>query len=449
MRQSKSKSNQSGQASFVLVLIIGLVSIMSVLASSSISVTNVQIEDIISLSNKALYAAWSGTDEIMYRLRSHQDFGTGYSVNLTMANGATVSASVTGDSNQKIVRSSGYFNGVIKNLEVTVASSSGKASFVFAAQSGEGGFELEGNTTVTGTNGSSGNVYSNGSILGKSASSGNAGSKILGSVWAVGSIGGLTSPNSGGVYVLNNAWANTMTACSIGGSVKASSPPSNCPYSGSFTYSAPPTPNTLSSVDATYWKDRAQAGGIWNGDCNIGSSDGSDCTGGSFILGDKKIVGKLSVSSGINITLSGPIWVKGDIDLSSNNRLTTSDSVGKNSIMIIASDSDNPSVKGKILISSNIQFVRNAQGAGPIFISENTSFDCSAPAIDVSGNTSTVVFVAVEGCINVGSGSILNGVLGKKIHIKNNSTIQYDPSLARAIVVPSSGGWKVVNIREY
>jgi len=49
----------------------------------------------------------------------------------------------------------------------------------------------------------------------------------------------------------------------------------------------------------------------------------------------------------------------------------------------------------------------------------------------------------------VGSNSQINGILGKKIHIKNNSTIKDDPSLARAIVVPDSGGWNVVNIREY
>ena len=118
--------------------------------------------------------------------------------------------------------------------------------------------------------------------------------------------------------------------------------------------------------------------------------------------------------------------------------------------MIVASDPDNPTIKGRVVTSSNVQFNRNSQGAGIIFISENQSLDCAnLPAIDMTSNTATVVFVAIDGCINVGSNSKINGILGKKIHIKNNSTIQYDPSLARAIVVPDSGGWNVVNIREY
>ncbi len=439
-----------GEASLVLVLILGLVSILSVLASSSISVSNVQIEDTITLSSQAWYAAWSGVDELMYRLRAHQEFGDSFTVDLSLPNGATVSATITGDDNERVVRSSGLINGVIKNLEVTVASSSSKASFVFAAQSGEGGFELEGNATVTGNNGTPGNVYSNGSVLGLKASTGVAGSRILGSVWAVGSIGGLSSPDSGGVYIQKNAWANTMTACLIDGNVRASAPPTNCPYSGSFAFSSPPAKANLASVDATYWKNKALEGGVWNGDCNIGEADGTDCANGTFTIGSKEIIGDLNVPSGVNLTVTGPLWVKGDINISQNNILFTSEETGKNSIMVVASDPDNPVVKGRVVTSSNVEFRRNSQGSGIIFISENKGDDCATlPAIDMTSNTATVVFVAIDGCINVGSNSNINGILGKKIHIKNNSTISYDPSLARAIVVPDSGGWNVVNIREY
>ncbi|HCQ31191.1 TPA: hypothetical protein DIU27_02275 [Candidatus Collierbacteria bacterium] len=444
------RNDNSGQASLVLVLVLGLVSMMSVLASSSLSVSNVQIENTISESNRAWYAAWSGIDEIMYRLRSHQDFENNYTVGLTLSNGATASATVTGDSNQKIVRSSGFDNGIIKNLEVTIASSSSKASFIFAAQAGEGGFELEGNTIVTGNNGAPGNVYSNGPVLGIKANSGVSGSKILGSVWAVGTIGGLSSPNSGGVYIQKNAWANTLTACLIDGTVRASVPPTNCPYSGGLEISDPPSPATLASVDASYWKNKALEGGVWNGDCNIASTDGTDCSGGTRVIGTIQILGDLNVPSGVNLTITGPLWVKGDIFISQNNVLTTSEVVGKNSIMVVVSDPDNPNLKGRMVTSSNVQFNRNSQGAGIIFISENKSMDCATlPAIDMTSNTATVVFVAIDGCINVGSNSQINGILGKKIHVKNNSTIRYDPSLARAIVVPDSGGWNVVNIREY
>lgn len=439
-----------GQASFVLVLILGLVAMGVVLASGSQSVNNAIIEDTIATANKAWYAAWSGVDEIMYRLRSTQDVGSNYQVSLSLPNGATVSATVTGDNNSKVLKSVGYANGIIKRLEVDIASSSSKASFLFAVHAGQGGFELEGNASVTGKNNAPGNVYSNGSVLGVKASSGNAGSRIMGSVWANGIIGGLSSPDVGGVYIQKDAWANTLNSCLIGGNAKATSPPTNCPFGGSFTTTNPPAPVSLSSVDVNFWKNKAQSGGVWNGDCNLGAGNGTDCTNGSNVLGNIKIVGNLSVPSSQNVTINGPVWVKGDINISQNNVFSTAEAIGKNSTVIVASDPDNLLAKGRIITSSNVQFNRNSLGAGLIFVSENQGIDCAnSPAIDITSNTATVLFVDLDGCINIGSNSLISGVLGKKIHIKNNSTVQYDPSLAKAIVATGSGGWAVVNIKEY
>lgn len=443
-------SSTKGQASIVMVLLLGLVAVGSALASSSISVNNVQIENTILMTNKAWYAAWAGVDELMIRLRSRQNFGALYSVSLTLPGGATVSASISGDNTQKTIEASGYSGEVIKRLEVKVASSSSKASFVFAAQSGEGGFELEGNTSVTGADGSDGNVYSNGAVLGIKANSGVSGSKILGSVWAVSSIGGLNELDDGGVYIKRNAYANALRACLIGGNVKAPMPPSDCPYSGIYTIASAPAAVPLASVDSNYWKDKALAGGTWSGNCDVGGGGGTDCTSGTLKLGDRQILGDLNVPSGTNLTLTGPVWVKGDINISQNNTLFTDESVGKNSVVVVASEPGNPNVKGRIITSSNVQFNRNTQGAGLIFISENLGDNCSSsPAVDITSNTATVVFVATSGCINIGSNSVISGVLGKKVHLKNNSSVVYDPSLAQAIVAPESGGWSVISISEY
>ena len=144
------RKHSSGQASLVLVLLVGLVAMVITLSSGSLSVSNVQIEETIHSADAAWYAAWSGVDEMMYRLRSKQDFGPSFDLSLSLSNGATVSATITGDTTQKTVRSEGFLDGVSKRLEVKVASSSSKASFIFAAQSGEGGFELEGGTLVVG-----------------------------------------------------------------------------------------------------------------------------------------------------------------------------------------------------------------------------------------------------------------------------------------------------------
>ncbi len=447
----KHKNTITAQASIVLVLLLGLAATFVVIAASSMGVGNVQIESYTAASDQAWYAAQSGIDEVMFRLRSKQDFGSSYTATLTLQSGATVSATITGDSNAKIATATGFYQNTSRRLEVSVASSSSKASFIFAAQSGDGGFELEGNTLVTGKNGESGNVYSNGNVLGAKANAGNAGSRIFGSVWATGYIGGLSAPTTEGPYIQKTAKANALSGCLVGGDVYAPAPPGvKCTYSGTYHLASAPAPVPLASVDAAYWKDQAATGASWTGDCTVLGSGGSDCTAGTAKLGDIKINGNLSVPGGSDFTLTGPVWVVGDIDISQNNQLYTDESAGKDSVVIIASDPSNPAVKGRITTSSNVTFNRNSQGAGLIFISENTGIDCSSsPAISVTSNTATVVFVSQEGCINISSNSVISGVLGRKIHIKNNSTLLYDPSLAQAIVGSDTTGWAVTKIREY
>jgi len=202
-------------------------------------------------------------------------------------------------------------------------------------------------------------------------------------------------------------------------------------------------------VDAQYWKQKALSGGVWSGKCVVLSDDGLDCTEGTGRLGNRQILGDLFVPSGINLTVDGPVWIKGDIEISQNNILYTAESAGSDSIVVVASDPDSPLAKGRIVTSSNVQYNRNSFGAGLIFISENKGDVCEAnPAIDMTSNTATVVFVAVDGCINIGSNSVISGVLGKKVHVRNNSTISYDPNLARAILGDTGEGWSVVNITE-
>src|SRR3989344_52542 len=441
------KRNNFGQASLVMILLIGMVAITSAIASSSLSVANIQIEETIHASDQAWYAAWAGVDEVMLRLRARQDFGPSYSLELAIGGNATVSAEVGGDSNQKTIRATGYAAGIIKNLEVVVSPSSSKASFTFALQAGVGGISLEGQTVVRGSNNTSGNIYSNGAIRGKSISSGNSGSRILGSVWAVDYIGGLDSPSSGGGYVQKDAWASSLTACWVGEDVMAPQPPSNCPYSGTFSLAAGPPATPLGSVDANYWKNQAQGASIWNGDCVV---DGSslDCTSGSNYLGGIKIVGNLTVPSGTNLTFTGPVWITKDFTIDSNNDFYTAETVGGNSIVVVVSSPDNPAGQGRIVTSSNVEFFRNSFGAGLVFISENSFDQCSNPSIKTSSNTATVVFVALNGCVYVNSNSILSGILAKEIFVENNATIEFDPSMARAIVEPGSGGWAVVSIKE-
>ena len=224
-----------GQAVLIVVFGLGMMAVLSALVFAFFGSKTVMRQTSLIESSKAYYAAQSGIEELMIRLRSHHNFGNEWGMAYQLDNGAVVYATISGDLNTKTATATGIFKDFTRRLEVEVASSSSKASFLFAVQSGVGGFELEKNTEIRGTLGRPGNVYSNGNILGESLSSGTTGAKVLGDVWAVGKISGLTGDTSGGVYISGNAVANQLLRCAVEGDVEAPvAPTSGCSYGGEY-----------------------------------------------------------------------------------------------------------------------------------------------------------------------------------------------------------------------
>lgn len=440
-----------GQAALAMVFGIGMMGVVAALAFSGFGPKNLSRAENINDSAKAYYAAQSGIEELMLRLRSYHNFGDLWSMSGSLTNGSVYYATISGDLNNKIATATGIFAGFTRRLEVKVASSSSKASFLFAVQSGEGGFELEKQTEIRGMNGLPGNVYSNGDLLGESLSSGNTGSKVKGSAWAVGKISGISSDTSGGVYISADAAANQLLLCRVDGNVVAPvEPGTGCSYGGSLTIGERPIAMPMEAIDIAFWKQQAGQAAEWIGDCIVDSGGGpADCSGIGKKLGPVKIVGNLTINSNTTVTLSGPIWVEGDVEISSNVSIIVDENLGAEGVVVVVDYPSNPLARGKIVTESNVGFSQTSKGGPAVFVSTNTSDDCAiSPAILVSSNTATVVFSAPEGCINFKSNSFVRGVLAKKIHLSNNSAIEYDPRLASVILRTGLGGWAVTDFRE-
>ena len=436
---------RKGQASLVMILLIGLVAITSAIASGSLSATNVQIEETIHTSDQAWYAAWAGVDELMLRLRAGQNFGASFGLNLTLPNNATASAVISGDNNQKTVKSTGFAGGFIKNIQITVVPSSKRGQFAFGILAGQGGLEIANSSTVNGASGRPGNVYSNGDVRGDNSNE----NKIFGNAWVTGSIRGLTSPTTGGVYIQKNASANSLTKCVVGGDVLAPQPPTNCPFSGTYQIAPAPSAVSLPDFDIAYWKNKAEVTQIWNGNCVVLSGTGTDCTNGTGKLGYIKILGDVTIPQDKTLTLTGSIWIKGNLITQNAVTFKADESLGTTPAIIIASDPDNPTLKGKITVVDNVHFVRNSLKSAFVLISERQTDSCSDPAISDIDNTTDVAYVALNGCVYAANNAFLIGVVGKKVHIEDNTSITFDPSMARAAVDTTIPGWAVTNVKEY
>lgn len=458
---------QRGFAAIVLVMIIGLVGLylsLSLISSGSAESFGGRGK---VLSSNAFYVAQSGVEDAFRRIGYDPDYGNGSEKNFILTNpdGSEAEVSVLGDDENRTIKSIGTSGRFVRRIETQIFLSEVVPGFLYAIQAGAGGYEQDGNSTVQALSGD-GNVYSNGNIKGKNSGSGScttgSPSLIKGSVWAVKNIEKLTPGD--GICVQKNASADNLNYCRVLGTQKGPNTPlGSCP-GASYVSEPAPTPIPLPDMNIEALKDYLEGQTTFEGNCIAdGSTSLSNCAGVQNELGNIIINGNLTINTpvGVRMNFNGPVWVKGTITFNSNTSigLTTSTTLSQ----IVVSDK-------QILSNSNVTFCTNSAScvggtAYLLFIStfpkENIPTPtptpdpppegCLVSAITIYSNSNSVLFYAPDGCVNIAANSTFQGaVLGEKIVVNSNSTINYDPNLAAAIFgLSESGGWQTKSFKEF
>jgi len=268
---------------------------------------------------------------------------------------------------------------------------------------------------------------------------------------------GITLINS--VVVIGDAQANTITNSKICGdayyqSIDSSSlnfvnTPTNptCPdpltsgtaYPGSPDPSLSNMPISQSNIDD--WKTDAAAGGQITGDYTV-TSDVS--------LGPVEITGDLLMTAtNRTLTVTGTIYVHGNIDLDNGSTIKCDSSYGINSCGIVAD--------GWIHTANNGTF--SGSGDPASFLLLLTTSQCkgvSAPncghhdsAVDLHNNATGVIFYAADGMINLHNGVNVTEATAYKLRIDNTATVTYNQGLANASFSSGpSAGWIISEWKE-
>jgi hypothetical protein len=197
------------------------------------------------------------------------------------------------------------------------------------------------------------------------------------------------------------------------------------------TSQSPPSPVALpiSTAQIDAWKAEALAGGTTNGTLTIPASQS---------LGPRKIVGDLNVDNGKILTVTGTLWVTGNITLSNNAIVRLASSYGTSSGVIIAD--------GTINLSNNSVF----QGSGSstsYVLSISTS---NGTGFNISNNAGAVVVYVPYGTIYVSNNGGASQLTGETIQLSNNATISYNANIANLSVSSGSGGgaWSIATWKE-
>ncbi len=446
--------NQKGQAAIMIVFVLGMVAIL-------IGLSQVKLGTLESFrgrgtagSLQAYYAANSGIEDAIHRIENGSSVTSPLTVN---GNPVTITVTNTGidTKNVKSVAKNGKY---IRRIEANIKNTSVNPGFVYAIHAGANGFELENNTKITGKGNTDGNVFSNGYIKGLSSDHNNNGQKdcktsaswISGQTTALGEISDLSGSNgnNSGVCITKDTIATSFLNCYIKGNPSGpNSLAAKCTANGSYTVAPSPTPVPLPAISVT------PPSNTFAGDCIADlSGDPTDCTNGNDHMGNITIDGNLTIniSNGKTLYFSGPVYVKKNLTITANSVMSV-DPAGTSGQIIY--------VLGKINSASNVVF-GSSGNLYLLFVSEYLPSPLPADlcgsnganaAITLSQNTNSVLFYGKKACVYVTSNSTFHGaILGEKIHVSTNSTVEFDPNLKNAIFsTAAGGGWQVTSFKEF
>lgn len=422
-----------GQVLFIATMILALASAYIVTMVGK-SVHSTRINKVINDQSQALWIAEAGTQKAVWCLNQTVGtncggtYGASYVGETGVSlNGGSFTTTVAGTSSPKTITSVATSAGG-KTKRVVVQASTApqtvtQSGFDFALQVTGGGVTLDNNAQVNnGPLHSGANVIcDNGAMMEKDVFVSLAGGKIdnCGNIRDAHADKVLNSQVNRDAYYKNDP--ADIAGTTVGGTKYPSSPT--------------PEPETLPPLDLDFWHTAAEVGGTISG--NYTPPNGST-------LGPKKINGNLTIDS--TVTITGPIWIAGNLTLNNGAVLRLSSDFGEASGILLADNPADRANSGLIVINNNAIVQRSMiDGSYMFFVSTNTRTQDGSPAINVGNNVDGGVFFAPNGAVTINNNGFVTAVAGYRVRLTNNTAVNYDDTgitpVSMKIATTQAGAW--------
>ncbi len=389
---------------------------------------------------RALLASESLTDDVVYR----RVFGTFDidNVETLILDSVVVHSTTTYDSPADVytIETLGRIGGVVRKSFAEMSIGAGSA-FNYGLQAGNGGIDVANNSSIIG------NVYSNGAVVG----AGNA--EVLGDIVSAGPAGLIqTIAATGSVYAntIDNIEADGDAYFNIQIGTDAQNPVGgtrNSPWVVAPTSTFPIPTSTIQE-----WKDVVDDYGTV-----IAATDPA-CSSGTYTIDTSITIGYLKIECDLDIqktgvstivTLTGPIWVQGNLSFTQGPTIRVHPSLGRRSVQMIA---DNPSdrlTSSQIEIRNSTNFIGSGDSRSYIMLlSMNESAKTGGSEIGVnisqSANGSVVAYTD-SGLVEIGNGIDLRAITGYQINVAQNTDVVYEVGLASLLFTAGPGGGYILN----
>jgi hypothetical protein len=415
------KNNNKGQAIIAVVFFTFLLASYAVIGSMNI-LRSARVERNEESAVKSRVIAQSGIEKAIWCINYEEDSacggvsGTAYSGETDIAIGAgTFSTTITNLSpSQKLVSASGYLAGQEVQINQILEPSATLIPVTLSSGivGGDEGVEIGKDVELFADIHSNGDIECGDVVIPYDVSI--SGTSMLESCEVAGSAWAYHIKDSD---IDEDAYYNTIESSSVGGSS----------YSGESPIDAYPQPISDSDIDS--WKSDAGSATVHSGNYSL-SSDGS--------LGPIEITGNLDISNGTILTLTGVVYVHGDITFNNSAEVHLAEAFGSNSGTIIADQ--------KIEMKNSFVAESNSFGGLVVFISTDTS-DPTIVFKNSAGEGDAVVLFAPNGGVEFKSSSEAYQVSASSILLKNNSAITYAGGVSSFSVMSDSSEeiyWQVL-----
>ena len=154
---------KQGQAAITVVILFLVGSLIVIGGISFPIVKEIQAVGEFTRSKQSYYLAEAGLEDAAYRIRKGKQIDIEETVTLSESSAITTISDIS--SSEKQIIAVGDVDDRIRIVSTNLSTAIG-ISFFYGVQAGEGGIEMDENSSIQGTGGSVGNVYSNGPIIG-------------------------------------------------------------------------------------------------------------------------------------------------------------------------------------------------------------------------------------------------------------------------------------------
>lgn len=446
------KQNTAG-AAMMLFVVFFMVASVSLMYSISRSVyADLQQFRLAYDSKQSYLTADAGIEDAAYRYVADLSIGNIEVVNLA-GSFATTTSVFDSATDMLVLTSSAEDNGAYRSTQMELSLGFG-ASFNFGVQTGNGGFELTNGSSVTG------NVFSNGSVR----KTGGGSATIYGDVISAGPSGLIED-----VVTTGSAWAHVIRDSTIGGDAYAytiddGSVAGGAEYfnkingavingspeiSGMVLEDQEPTELPISDEQIDLMKQDIVDNGT------VISAASAECSSGTYAVNTNTTLGMVKIEcnfevtkkgSGTTLTLTGPVWVTGNVTFRTGPDVVAHSSVGNRTVPFIADNEANRITSSRISVENGTTFTgTGAEKSYILLISQNedaeTGGAANVDAITMGQSSSgDLLAYASHGRITLANSIELNEVTAYRIRLGNNADVIYESGLVNLLFTSGPGG---------